>query len=203
MASVAKMAFDQNVLRSRHFLTIHQNAHARVGAPGLPLRELPRAAVVFSVGAFDAYLSAVAGEKIVARLAAAGGNNTIRDVMSKVARDLPGLAIEVALLPAANDRLAYVQNVVVDHFQTGVSAHGSKAVARIVEMLDGSTAKVWQDVSGKGFVNPAKALDDWTVIRHSIVHRGDRPKLRRERATVCIDLIAAIGQATDAEIERH
>ena len=56
MASEAKKAFNVNIQRSGYFLDIHQQETLSAGAPTLPYRELPRAAVVFAIGALDAYL---------------------------------------------------------------------------------------------------------------------------------------------------
>ena len=62
MASKAKKAFDRNIERAGFFLDIHKDATPGPGKPKLPLHELPRAAVVFAVGALDAYLSGVGAE---------------------------------------------------------------------------------------------------------------------------------------------
>ncbi len=202
MASDAKAVFDRNIERASHFLDIHQNAQRGPGAPTLPLRELPRAAIVFGVGALDAYLTELAGEILVARLGAGTGNASMRNVLQRASGELPTLAIETALLPEGADRLAYVRSAIVEHFQTAVSAHGSKAVARTLQMVDANTANVWSSVSSNGSSDPAKKLDDWTDIRHRIVHRGERPRTHRVRARECLDLIAAIVDAIEDEVAR-
>jgi len=66
VATVAKSSFDIDIRRASHFLDIHQQVHAGThGAPVLALRELPRGALVFAVGALDAYLSDVSAEVMI------------------------------------------------------------------------------------------------------------------------------------------
>ena len=66
MATGAMRTFDINIRRASYFLDIHQQVHAGThGAPVLALRELPRGALVFAVGALDAYLSDVSAEVII------------------------------------------------------------------------------------------------------------------------------------------
>ncbi len=52
----SKRTFDINIRKASHFLDLHQQVHAGThGAPVLALWELPRGAVVFALGALDAY----------------------------------------------------------------------------------------------------------------------------------------------------
>jgi len=111
MATQSKPAFDRNIERARYFLQIHAQAQVGAGAPPLPYRELPRAAIVFSVGAIDAYLSEVSAEVIVRQLQTGVANNTARDVLKRVQQDIPTLALEVAVLATAPERLQRIREM--------------------------------------------------------------------------------------------
>ena len=66
MPTESKRTFDVNMRRASYFLDLHESIHGGVqGAPQNPVRELPRASVVFAVGALDAYLSDVSAEVLV------------------------------------------------------------------------------------------------------------------------------------------
>ena len=95
---IAKAAFDVNIRRASYFLDIHEEAQQGAGAPSLPYRELPRGAVVFAVGALDAYLSEVSAEVIVRDLESAVAPTETREVLKRVQAEVPTLSLEIAVL---------------------------------------------------------------------------------------------------------
>jgi len=65
MASKANAALLKNLTRASYFLDIHEAGQAGPGAPTNKQRELPRGAVVFAIGALDAYLSELSAEVMI------------------------------------------------------------------------------------------------------------------------------------------
>lgn len=77
-------------------------------------RALPRGAVVFAVGALDAYLSDVSADVIVTGLRSEPGRSDLREVLRQVQKEVPTLSLEVALLPLETDRVSHIQNAVLE-----------------------------------------------------------------------------------------
>lgn len=196
-------AFMLNLTRARYFLEIHKNAQIGAGAPPLRYRELPRAAIVFAVGAIDAYLSEVTAEIMLRQLQVGPANNLAREVLKKVQQDIPTLAVEVAVLATNAERVQRIRDVIVDHFQNRVSNHGAKAVAAAMDRMGHAANEVWNHLLGLGHQQSAEYLEHWTTTRHRIVHQGQRPRVHRSQAerfvTFANDLVKRIdGIADDA-----
>ena len=202
MASEAKKAFNVNIQRSGYFLDIHQQAHPSAGAPTLPYRELPRAAVVFAIGALDAYLSELAAEVMVQRLRKGIASSEARDVLQKIERKMPSLALEAALFQREEQRLGFVQQAIANYYHSSVSNHGPDSVGDVCKALNLSVSLVWSDSTVTSLGGPAE-LKRWTEVRHQIVHRGEKPRVRRDaHARPCVELVTAIVGAIEAEIAR-
>jgi len=56
VATAAQDALTTNLTRARYFIDLHEGMQTGPGTPDKKRRELPRGAVVFAVGALDAYL---------------------------------------------------------------------------------------------------------------------------------------------------
>jgi hypothetical protein len=202
MPTTARSTFDLNALRASYFLDIHEAGHARVGAPLNPYRELPRGAVVFAVGAVDAYLSEVSAEVLLNQLEREVATPEARDVLRRVHADLPGLALEVAVLPAHEARVRRVRESITDYFYNRVSNFGSKALAATVTRIGGRPADLWAALAARGQPNASGNFDRWTEIRHQIVHQGRSPQVRRPEARACIELVRAIVHQVDSDAVR-
>ena len=196
MATDSKSAFDNNVVRARYFLKIHEKHQKGAGSPPLMYRELPRAAIVFAVGAVDSYLSEVSAEVMVRQLQAAVATAGLRDTLKRIQADIPTLPLEISVLPTNAERLRRLKDSIADHFHNKTSNHGSKAVGATMTRLGGKVADVWSTLIGNGHQKPIDTLDKWTQIRHDIVHKGKKPKVRRPQAEDFIsfvdDLVARI-----------
>ena len=202
MATDSKTTFDINAERAGYFLVIHEAAQGGVvGAPITPVRELPRAAVVFAVGALDAYLSEVSAEVLIKQIAAATPSFDVRDALRRVDSEIPTLSLEVALVPSQQERTQRIRNAIVDHFHNRVSHHGAKGVSNAVERIGGRPTDVWNHVRSLRFANAHADLDRWTNIRHQIVHQGKKSPVRRREAQRCIKLVSAIAEAVDNQAE--
>jgi hypothetical protein len=95
--------------------------------------------------------------------------------------------LEVSVLATQAERTARIRDSVADHFHNKVSQHGSKAVASTLARIGSDVQLVWSHLEAAGYNRPAKTLDDWTDRRHDIVHKGQRPEVRRPRASEFID----------------
>ena len=91
MPTQAKNVFDTNIERSGYFLKIHEDAQNGAGAPALRFRELPRASIVFTVGAVDAYLSDMSAEVLIAQLQSAPPTQQMREILKRIQNELPTL----------------------------------------------------------------------------------------------------------------
>jgi len=181
--------FVVNAKRASYFLDIHEEANSGPGAPTTPYRELPRGAVVFIVGALDAYLAELSAEVIVRDLDRAIADADVRDLLRRIQADVPTLALEVTLLSSQAERIERLRDIIVDHFHNRVSMHGAKAVGTAAARLGRRGDDVWSALASRGWSRPAEALDRWTDIRHQIVHQGKKPTVRRPQARECITLI--------------
>lgn len=193
----ARQAFDLNVQRASYFLDIHEDAQQGAGAPSLPYRELPRGAVVFAVGALDAYLSEVSAEVMVRDFQDTIASTDSRETLKRIQSDLPTLALEVAVLSTQAERVKRVRDTIVDHFQNRVSMHGAKAVSATAGRVGAKAADVWSALGTRGFHDAQNRLDAWTDTRHQIVHQGKKPTVRRPEARTCIELISEIVKVLD------
>jgi hypothetical protein len=196
MQTDAKKAFDINIRRASYFLDIHQETQTGAGAPTLARRELPRGAVVFAVGALDAYLSDVSADVVVTGLRSEPGRQDLRDVLRQVQKEIPTLSLEVALLPRETDRVSHIQNAVLDYFRTSVSGHGVKAVSAAVHRMGPRPSDFWAEIEDE-YPDARAQLDHWTEIRHQIVHLGMRPRVWRPHARNFIDLVRHIVATLD------
>lgn len=202
MPTAAKSTFDINIRRASYFLDVHQDVHAGThGAPVLALRELPRGAVVFAVGALDAYLSDVSAEVIIHQCEQGSVTGDTRAVMKTISQQMPGLALELAVTADGADRAQRLRVAIVDHFQSAVSGHGPESVARALERMGGRASEIWRGLEADGFPEPARVLDDWTDKRHRIVHRGEKVSVPWKQARQCVGLLTALVDAVDRVAE--
>lgn len=202
MSSHAKLAFDLNIQRAAYFLDIHEATQSGPGAPKLPRRELPRGAIVFAVGAIDAYLSELSAEVLVRQLETAPASQDKREVLKRVANELPTLSIELALLATQQERLNRLRESVVEYFSNQISNHGSKAVSNTLIRVGARPADVWNSLGSLGYKDPPGELDRWTSIRHQIVHQGRKPKVQRPAARVFVELAKSLAEEIDKAVAK-
>ena len=197
MPTTAKRIFDTNIVRASYFLDIHERTQEGVGAPSRARRELPRGAVVFAVGALDAFISELSAEVMVRQLEAAMPLPEQREILRRMQSELPTLALETALIPDHADRVFRIHDSIVAYFQNNVSNLGSKAVSAAVMRIGGRPITLWNEVSAL-WPKAADELDQWTEVRHKIVHRGEKPRVWRPHARRLIELVKAIASSLDS-----
>jgi HEPN superfamily RiboL-PSP-like protein len=189
MTSTSYKAFKRNISRSGHFISIHKETMEKPGRPPAKMNELSRAAVVFAVGALDAYISEASAEYLVRIMEESGAPKELRDILVRLNKELPALALEVVLMTTAGERKTRVYESVVDHFHNNVSNHGAKAVSRFVERIGRKPTEFWAEMD-QYWEEPAGVLDFYTMVRHEIVHQGQSPQVNRAEAEVFIEMVA-------------
>ncbi len=131
-------ALTRNLDRAGYFVSISKSAASLSRTK--EYRELPRASLVFTIGAFDAFLSEITADVLVTSLTSGAGavTNSIRarNAIQTIVRALPTLTLEVALMEDARGREALARTAIVEHFHTNVSNHGKKAVDQTIEIID-------------------------------------------------------------------
>lgn len=217
LRTAAHVVLEKNLDRTRAFTRIFFAGSTKPGpgqkrGPGKPSeeeKELLRAAVIFSIGALDAYLSEAAAEVLVAQLEAADTVPTTgaRTLLKRVAREMDTLALELALTTDRDRRRAVARQALLDHLTSSVSNHGTKAVAATLERmgearpggvwdaLDLSLSK-WPHLATSGRKSAA-ILDHWTDNRHKVVHEGKAVAVNGDHARELIDFIAALCAEVD------
>ena len=203
MATKAMQTFRANIKRAGYFLDLHEAHTDTPGAPTLPLRELPRAAVVFAVGALDAYLAELSAEIILHQVTTASTKSDTRAVLKRVQADLPTMALEVALLSSSSDRLQYVRDQIAQHFYHRVSLFGADGVADVLARMGVKVRPFWDILASKGFDSPAAELDKWTAKRHDIIHEGKSPRAPRGETRSFVELVRVIAVELDSLASRQ
>ena len=197
MPTQAKAAFDKNIRRATYFLDIHGAGQEGPGAPKSAYRELPRGAIVFAVGSLDAYLCEASAEVLVRGIESSLAPQQLRNVLERVDRELPSLALELTLLRTLDERKGRLRSQIVDYFQNQTSQHGAKAVAATVTRMGHKPADFWSAMSSRNYPDAASDLDRWTDVRHQIVHQGKSPRVWRPHARSFIELAKALVKRLD------
>ncbi len=213
----AYLVLDKNLTRTQAFTRIFfagstKPTSAMKRGPGKPSdeeKELLRAAVIFSIGALDAYMSEVAAEVLVAQLEDGSDSPTssARALLRRIAKEVDTLPLELAMTTDATKRRAVVTRALIDHLTSSVSNHGAKAVAATLERMgEPHTGKVWAaldkhladwpSLATQGRTSAA-ILDQWTANRHKIVHEGVAVPVNGAHAKELIEFIARLGDEID------
>ncbi len=188
-------AFAANIKRARAFIRIFHGAEGRErGQPTKDEKELLRGAIVFAVGALDAYLHDVVLE-IVPRFGPEG--KSLQEGLKQIAKEDPGLALRVALAATSEDAK--------DVFRGALSAwldeksfQGPEAVVRVLgylglETKGGVDALVEEGASAR--------LQSLTEQRHNVVHRATSDRITRDDATNAVDLVESVASAVNALVK--
>ncbi len=160
----------------------------RQGQPSNDEKELLRGAVVFAVGALDAFLHELILE-IVPRF---GGDRTrLNDALKQIAKDDPALALRVSLARDGEEKRCEFRDA-LDGWLSEKSFQGSAAVERALGFVNCRIE--WADFDTASGMHTAERLQHYTKVRHSIVHRGAKPTVNRSEAGECVELIKSIAK---------
>ncbi|WP_139246034.1 hypothetical protein [Geodermatophilus amargosae] len=186
--------FTKTVNRSRAFLRIFDSHRGGPGRPSADEKELLRGALVFAVGALDAYLSDLIIEVVPGRSLA---SQPFREALKAIAKSDPGLALRVSLAgspEASQDEF----RVALTEWLDTKSWHGPTGVASALGFL--ACPVPWRDFDTVTGLDTAKELDRITTDRHDIVHRGGTPYIKRALAEESVTLVEGIARHVDKEV---
>lgn len=177
--------FEKNVNRSRAFIRVFDGDTPRKrGKPTNDEVELLRGSVVFAVGALDSFMT----DLILELVPKFGGNaEAMGGPLKEIAKAEPALALRVAL-SSKTDAQNEFRSALSDWIETK-SFHG---VAKIMNGIKYIGVTLDDSILPEGW---QKTLDQYTEMRHQIVHRGDTSTVRLENARECAELIEALGQS--------
>lgn len=186
-------AFESNLGRSRAFLRLF-DIDRTAGQPTNDEKELLRGAVVFSIGALDAFLH----ELVLEIVPQFGGNRSaLAGALREIAKDDPGLSLRIALAKAEG---ADLEKEFRDALDTWLEKKSFQGVSRVSAALSYVGVKLSiGDFDASTGVNTAARLEHFTDMRHLIVHRGAKPTATRPAAKECVDLIEAMASRINTE----
>ncbi|GGM84364.1 hypothetical protein GCM10012275_63790 [Longimycelium tulufanense] len=195
----ALKVFEKNINRARAFLRIFGKGEEgrRQGQPTNDEKELLRGSLVFAVGALDAYLSDLILEIVPKH---APKNEHVQKALSAIAKSDPGLVLRVSLAPDDKSRRDEFRDALAAWLENQ-SFHGPKKVMIALDHV-GCTLK-WSEFDSKTEIDTATELDRVTKERHGIVHRGEKPDVRKDPAEKTVDLIETIAKTVDAAVIKH
>lgn len=189
-------SFRKNLERARAFLRIF-DIDRTSGRPSRDENELLRGAVVFAIGALDAFLHDLVLE-IVPRFG--GDRGAVRDALRVIAKDDPGLALRMQLAPDSTSRTDEFRAALNDWLESK-SFQGPQRVVTALSYIGSSL--IWEDFDEASGVNAASRLDHFTRMRHDVVHRGRKPRIVRQDAQQCVDLVGAMAGAINSDVVRN
>jgi hypothetical protein len=184
--------FEKNLERSRAFLRLF-DVDRTAGQPSNDEKELLRGAIVFAIGALDAFLH----ELVLEVVPKFGGNRqALADALRAIAKDDPGLSLRLALAPDGSSK--------EDEFRAALDDWLEKKSFQGVARVSNALTYVGVNLTIGDFdqhtgVNTAERLEHYTKMRHNIVHRGAKPALVRNNAQECVDVISKMGTAINSE----
>lgn len=158
-------------------------------------------AVVFSVGALDAFLNDLILEVVPAYRPRSA---EFADAMKTIARDDPSLALRVALAPTQHEAHAEFRQA-LESWLNSKSFQGTKKIAAALAFL--ACPIPWRDFSDHlpeplrpANKNLAERLDFWAQQRHNLVHRGARPSFEPAEVEDAVSLTYHVGRLIDRRV---
>lgn len=192
----AYTVFKKNIVRARAFLRLFD----QTGGPGQPSndrKELLRGAVVFSIGALDAFLNDLVLE-LVPRFGPV--SEELSEGLKSIAKEDPALALRVALASDEESRRQQFSEA-LERWLVTKTFHGPQAVVKATGYVGCSVT--WATLNELAGVDVPKELQKFTDMRHEIVHRGARPYVRRHHAESCVDLVGTIAKTVNSEAVQY
>lgn len=193
----AYKVFEINLERSRAFLVIFDKEPEGGRTRGQPTnneKELLRGALVFAVGALDAYL-----HDLILEIVPTFGSTSphLTSGLREIAKSDPGLALRMSLSRSDQDRQQQFRTALSEWLETK-SFQGAQNVSNALGYL--SCPLTWNDFDKATGIRAADELNRFTQQRHDIVHRGKRPNVLRAPAEQTLNLITTIAKTIDQSI---
>lgn len=189
--------FEANMERSRAFLRIFDkepDGGRKAGHPSGDEKELLRGSLVFAVGALDAYLSDLILEIVPAH---APRSKELKAALAAISKSAPGLALQLVVETSGESRLSAFREALADWLESK-SFQGPDKVVNALSYV--GCVIPWKDFDDETTKNTAKELEKITKERHDIVHRGQKPYIRRSHAQDNLDLVTCIAMVIDRKV---
>lgn len=158
-------------------------------------QQLLRSALVFAVGALDAYLHDLILEIVPKHIS--DPSPALKEGLREITKKDPVLALRVAL---ASDEKARIQEIysALDEWLSIESFQGPARVQKALEYL--GCKLVWNTVDREIQFKTASELQRITQKRHNIVHRGREHTITKDEAQAAIDLVRALAKYIDHQV---
>ena len=192
MPTDAYAAFEKNINRAEALIRVFERGRTA----GRPLTEdttLPRASVVFSIGALDAYLHdlvlEVVGEFVPQSPTLA---NALKDMQPQ---NLVQTMARAATIEDARDSF---RKTLDEHFddKSFMDVSGLLRACNLV----GCNTTVAQLAIDTNRPDLGTELGTYTNVRHRMLHRGENPKVLKDNAKKCAAMVRDIVNAVEAKV---
>jgi hypothetical protein len=195
--------FILTVNRAKNLIIVHKEIHGKPGCPPILLADAPRASLVLSVSALDAYIRILVVRRVT---------DLIKDVRkplpNELRKQLKELLNQDKLLDAARtgDLSSPVSRALTDKFEQS-SFQGVRKITEAMQLL--GKKDIFKDIARAASKNEQTLKDNvgrFTDRRHVIVHCGDydlnqtppiEKAITKKEAEDCIKLMHRI--ATEIE----
>jgi hypothetical protein len=179
-------AFKQNLDRANRLLYIFDHVAESGNFRSKHTVTLLESAIIFAVGALDAYLHDIILEIVPAYALPSARNSYMRGVLN---RD-PALLGRLVTVREEVERRAELGRALADSIAK-TAFHGPEAVEETLKFLDCEIG--WQSFNAAtGVRNTRSELDRITKLRHGLVHRFEGPRITRDEAAAALKLIENI-----------
>jgi hypothetical protein len=185
----------KNLNRARILLEFYDNDTKGRSQATKAARELLRSALVFAIGALDAYLNDLILEIIPRHISAP--SRALQDGLREIAKKDPSLALRVALADSDQARREEFYRALND-WLANQSFQGPDKVVKAHEYLGCEMS--WRRFSHIVGFPAAEELRRITKRRHEIVHRSEDDVITRDEAQSAIDLVEKLAVYIDDQI---
>ncbi len=126
-----------------------------------------------------------------------GDRGAVRDALRVIGREDPGLALRMQLPPDKASRTDEFRSALGDWLETKSFQGAQKVIAALSYV---GSSLTWHELQAEAGADAPARLDHFTQMRHDIVHRGRSPRIVRNGAQECIDVISAVAAAINANV---
>lgn len=199
-ATQAFLFFRKNISRANNLCYAFSEL-TELRGPELTDTDLLSSAVVFSVGALDAFLNDLILEVVPTYRPR---SSEFADAMKSIARDDPSLALRVAMSPTREEAHSELRQA-LDSWLSNKSFQGTKKIAGALAFL--ACPIKWKDFSDhlpeplrSKYKNVPDFLDFWAQQRHSLVHKGTRPRFDTAEVEDSVSVTYHVGKLIDQRV---
>jgi hypothetical protein len=186
--------FSKNIRRARVLLEFFDEDTKGSQQPTNAATELLRSALIFAVGALDAYLHDLILEIVPAH---APHSPSLADILKAIAKEDPKLVLRIV---HTDDKFARQREFrkALDDALSERSFLGSAGVKRALDLIDCRID--WPEFDEAAGSNIQRELSLLAQQRNNIVHRGWRTTTTRDEMGAAIALLETVGMLIDDRV---